>query len=69
MPDFKKPASRGVVDSIERLRLERYMTKGPGAKRAKASPAPLPSVDQLRAQVAKVGKTKVSKRKTKRTRR
>lgn len=64
----KKPASRGVVDSIAHLRYLRFMTKGPGAKRAKA-PAPLPSVNQLRVQVAKVGKTKISKRKTKRTRR
>lgn len=68
MPVEKKPTTRGVVDSIERLRLQRYMTKGPGAKRAKA-PAPLPSVDQLRAQVSKVGKTKVAKRKKNRTRR
>lgn len=39
------------------------MTKGPGAKRAKA-PARLPSVDQLRDQVAKVA-VKVRKKKSK----
>lgn len=59
----KKSTDRGVADSIAQLRLNRYMTKGAGAKRAKA-PTPLPSVDQLRDQVAKVA-IKVRKKKSK----
>lgn len=62
MPEHKKPSDRGVVDSIAALRLLRYNTNGPGAARAK--PAKLPSVDQLRDQVAKV-KPKVRKKKSK----
>ena len=61
----KKPTDRGVVDSIARLREQRYMTKGPGAKRAR--PAPKPTVEQLRTVVAKVEK-KATKRKTSRRR-
>lgn len=65
MPEQKKPAGRGVVDSIAALRLRRYNEKGPGAARAR--PAKLPTVDQLRAKVAKVPvkvrkKKKVTKR-------
>lgn len=48
----KKSASRGVVDSIARLRELRYMTKGAGAKPQKA-PAK-PTIEKLRADVAKV---------------
>lgn len=47
----KKAANRGVVDSIARLRELRYYTKGPGAKHK--APAK-PTVEQLRADVAKV---------------
>lgn len=52
----KKPADRGVADSIAALRLKRYNEKGPGAARAK--PAARPTVDQLRSKVAKVAKKK-----------
>jgi hypothetical protein len=62
MADQKKTTGRGVVDSIYALRLKRYNEKGPGAARAK--PAKLPSVDQLRDQVAKV-KPKARKKKSK----
>lgn len=55
----KKPASRGVVDSIAALRELRYMTKGPGAKRR--SPAK-PSIEKLRVDVAKVAKKKTKGR-------
>jgi hypothetical protein len=56
----KKPDGRGVVDSIARLRELRYMTRGPGAK-----PVPKPSIDQLRADVAKVVAKKPKARKAK----
>lgn len=51
----KKPTNRGVVDSIAALRELRYMTKGPGAVRAKRTPAK-PSIEKLRVDVAKVAK-------------
>lgn len=56
----KKPEGRGVVDSIARLRELRYMTRGPGAKSAR-SPK-LPSIDKLRADIAKVPAKKVKKK-------
>jgi hypothetical protein len=65
MPDNRKAADRGVVDSIARLRNLRYMTKGPGAKRA--APAK-PTVDQLRADVAKVTVKPKKKAKKRRSR-
>lgn len=49
----KKPAGRGVVDSIYALRLRRFNEYGPGSARAKAS-TPAPTVDQLRAKVAAI---------------
>lgn len=55
----KKPAGRGVVDSIAALRELRYMTKGPGAKRR--APAK-PSIEKLRVDVAKVAKKKTKGR-------
>lgn len=61
----KKPANRGVVDSIARLRELRYMTKGPGAKHK--APAK-PTVEQLRADVAKV-KVKPAKKKARKAKR
>ena len=82
----KKPGSRGVVDSIARLRELRYMTKGAGAKPQRPAPAiamgriqdapdrvyPLTkktTVDQLRADVAKVAvKPKKRKKAKKRSR-
>lgn len=57
----KKPTDRGVVDSIYALRVLRYNTKGPGAKRAR--PAPVTTVEQLRAKVAKVATKKKAKKK------
>lgn len=62
----KKPGNRGVVDSIARLRNLRYMTKGPGAKHA--APAK-PTVDQLRADVAKVAVKPAKKKKAKKAKR
>lgn len=62
MADQKKTSDRGVEASIAALRLLRYNTKGPGAARAK--PAKLPTVDQLRDKVAKVA-VKVRKKKSK----
>ncbi len=59
----KDKTDRGVVDSIYALRLNRYNTKGPGAKRAR--PAERPSVDQLRDKVAKVATRKKKVRKGK----
>jgi hypothetical protein len=50
----KKASDRGVVDSIARLREIRYMTKGPGAARARAPKKP--TIDKLRSDVAKVEK-------------
>lgn len=44
----KKPGP--VEESIRRLREQRYMTMGPGAKR----PVHKPSVDELREVVAKI---------------
>ncbi len=60
MAEKEKVSGRGVVDSIYALRLNRYNTKGPGAKRAR--PAERPSVEQLRVKVAKVA---VKKKKAK----
>ena len=57
----KKSGDRGVVDSIARLRQIRYMTRGAGAKPSKA-PA-TPTVEQLRATVAKVKPKKRNKSK------
>ena len=51
--------AKGAVEDIERLRLRRYDTKGPGAHRA---PPAKPSVDVLRKVVAKAAKKKPSKR-------
>lgn len=50
----KKPADRGVVDSIYALRLRRVAEYGPDSPRAKAYAAahPKPTVDELRAKVA-----------------
>lgn len=64
MPDHKKPADRGVVDSIAHLRELRYMTRGPGQFERKRKAAPAPSIDQLRSKVATVAK-KAAKKKTK----
>lgn len=50
------PEDRGVVASIERLRLRRYNDKGPGAKAARV--APRPSIAKLRGDMAKVAKKK-----------
>ena len=61
-----KSKDRGVVDSIARLRELRYMTRGPGAKRARA--VVKPSIEKLRDVVAKVV-TKKKKRKSKKGRR
>lgn len=47
----KKPAGRGIVDSIYALRLRRFNEYGPGSARAKTTP---PTVDQLRAKVAAI---------------
>lgn len=59
MPDKKQPEHSKLAD-IERLRLNRYNTKGPGAAR----PTEKPTVDQLRSKVAKVAKkTKPKKNK------
>jgi hypothetical protein len=52
------------VDDIARLRLQRYMTRGPGAKRAKVQPKP--TVEKLRTEIARVSKRKPKKRKAKR---
>jgi len=48
----KKPAGRGVVDSIAALRRRRFNEYGPGSSRAKSTPAP--TVDQLREKVAAI---------------
>lgn len=61
----KGPADRGVVDSIAALRLKRYYENGAGAAPSRA-PA-TPTVDQLRAKVAKV-KPKKRKKAKKRSR-
>lgn len=60
MSDIK---GRGVVDSIRRLREARYMTKGPGAKRH----IDRPSVEELRAEVAKIPAVKTAKKKAKKS--
>lgn len=49
------PDDRGVVSSIERLRLKRYNEKGPGSKPARA---PRPSIVELRGDMAKAAKKK-----------
>ncbi len=76
MPDQKKTTDRGVVDSIARLREQRYMTKGLGAVEQarrdgrasqKTAMKKLPTVDQLRDQVSKVA-VKVRKKKSKQRR-
>ena len=56
----KKPPTRGVVDSIAALRMGRYMTKGPGAKRAREPSKP--TVDDLRGSLAKITKKKIKNR-------
>lgn len=53
--------SKGAVDDIARLRLLRYNTRGPGAKRARE--AQKPTVEQLRDDVAKIAKKKKKKAK------
>lgn len=63
----KKPADRGVVDSIAALRLMRYLEKGPGAKPARQTTRP--SVDQLRSDVATVVKKAAKKKPKRRNRR
>lgn len=55
-----------VEASIARLRELRYMTRGPGAARAR--PPKLPSIDNLRADIAKVP-AKKSKKKSKKGKR
>lgn len=58
----KKPANRGVADSIRRLRELRYMTRGAGAKlKAPAKP----TVEQLRSDVAKIAVKPAKKKKAK----
>ena len=59
----KKPAGRGVVDSIYALRLKRYNERGPGAKREPKTP----TIEKLRADVAKV-KPKAAKKKKRKAR-
>lgn len=53
----KEPEKHSKLADVERLRLMRYNTKGPGAARARA-PAK-PSVEQLRSTLAKVGKKRL----------
>lgn len=65
----KKPADRGVVDSIANLRHLRYMTRGPGQFERKRKVAPAPTVDQLRSTVDKVAKKAAKKKTKKRARR
>lgn len=62
----KKPAGRGVVDSIYALRLRRFNEYGPGSARAKATPAP--TVDQLRETVAAITPKKRRPKKARKTR-
>lgn len=65
MSDEKKGPSK--VDDIARLRLQRYMTKGPGAKRPR--PVEKPSIAALKVEVDKIVKkrrVKKAKRKWKR---
>jgi hypothetical protein len=57
------PKGRGVVDSIRALRERRYNEYGPGAKRAPAKP----SVEELRATVAKIPAKKAAKKKAKKS--
>ena len=58
----KKPANRGVAESIARLRLLRYMTKGPGAKHKAPTK---PTVEQLRSDVAKIAVKPAKKKRAK----
>ena len=63
MPDDDKKGP-SKVDDVARLRLQRYMTKGPGAKHPR--PVEKPSLEVLRSEVAKVAKkTKAKKAKKK----
>ena len=55
----EEPKKPSKLADIERLKLIRYNTKGPGAKRARAPERP--TVDQLRNEVAKVAKKKARK--------
>jgi hypothetical protein len=64
MADKKAPGP--VEQSIIRLRELRYMTRGPGAVRAR--PVKLPSIDKLRADIAMVP-AKKSKKKSKKGKR
>lgn len=61
----KKPGDRGVADSIRALRERRYFEKGAGAKHK--TPAK-PTVEQLRADVAKV-KARPAKKKARKAKR
>lgn len=63
MPDKEQPKHSKLAD-IERLRLLRYNTKGPGAKRARSPEKP--SIEKLRSDVAKVAKKKPKKRSARR---
>ena len=58
----KEQPKHSKLADIERLRLLRYNTKGPGAKRARAPEKP--SIEKLRNDVAKVAtkKPKAKKR-------
>lgn len=67
MPEKDKKPEHSKLADIERLRLQRYMTKGAGAKHPKPA-APLPTLQQLRDKVSKVP-VKIAKRKKNRTRR
>jgi hypothetical protein len=57
VPPKEQPKHSKLAD-VERLRLIRYNTKGPGAKRAPAKP----SIEKLRNDVAKVVKKKLKPR-------
>jgi hypothetical protein len=59
MPEKKTPPSHSKADDIAALRLRRYMEKGPGAKPSKV-PKP-PSIEKLRAEIAKVPAKKAKK--------
>ncbi len=51
---------RSKLADVERLRLIRYQTRGPGACRV--APSARPSIEKLRKDVAKVGKKKSAKK-------
>lgn len=61
----KKPPG-DVEASIARLREIRYMTKGPGAARARKPAITVATVEKLRAVVAKVSKKSAKKKSKKR---